>query len=386
MTRFAKRAALWLILILVVALVAASVMRAVQHRRTAASLATTPETAGGLIELAPTDLVVVRRADLSRSVAVSGGLRAVRSAQVKAKVAGELRELAAREGEPVRAGQVLGRIDPAEYDARLRQAQEQVASAQAQLDIAERSLQNNRALVDQGFISRNALDTSVSNAAAARAGLQQARAGVDLARKALNDTVLRAPIDGVVAARNAQPGERVAVEARIVDIVDLTRLELEAPVPAEQVVLLAVGARAILRVDGLAEPVQATLARINPSTQAGTRAVLVYLALDTHPALRQGLFASGEIELDRVRALALPASAVRHEAGRHFVLVLHDDRVEQRQVKAGRTARDAAGGDPLVEIVEGLTEGERVLAGSVGLVRDGVRVRLTQVNSTAAAR
>jgi membrane fusion protein, multidrug efflux system len=378
MNRSAKRIALWLALIVLVAVVAASVVRAIQHRKAATALAATP-TAAALVELAPTDLVTVRQAEMSRSVSVSGGLRAVRSAQVKAKVAGELRELAVREGEPVRAGQVLGRIDPVEYEARLRQAQEQAASAQAQLDIAERSLQNNRALVDQGFISRNALDTSVSNAEAARATLQQARAGVDLARKALSDTVLRAPIDGVIAARNAQPGERVAVEARIVDIVDLSRLELEAAVPAEQVVQLAPGARASLRVDGLPEPVQATLVRINPSTQAGTRAVLVYLALDTHPALRQGLFASGNIELDRARALALPASAVRHDAGRPFVLVLQDDRVEQRQVTTGRSARDAAGGEALVEIVDGLSEGDRVLAGSVGLVRDGVRVRLTQV-------
>ena len=378
MNRSAKRIALWLTLIVLVAVVAASVVRAIQHRKAATALAATP-TAAALVELAPTDLVTVRQAEMSRSVSISGGLRAVRSAQVKAKVAGELRELAVREGEAVRAGQVLGRIDPVEYEARLRQAQEQAASAQAQLDIAERSLQNNRALVDQGFISRNALDTSVSNAAAARATLQQARAGVDLARKALSDTVLRAPIDGVIAARNAQPGERVAVEARIVDIVDLSRLELEAAVPAEQVVQLAPGARASLRVDGLPEPVQATLVRINPSTQAGTRAVLVYLALDTHPALRQGLFASGDIELDRARALALPASAVRHDAGRPFVLVLHDDRVEQRQVTTGRSARDAAGGEALVEIVDGLSEGDRVLAGSVGLVRDGVRVRLTQV-------
>ena len=384
MNRTSKRTALWLTVILLVAIVAASALRAVQHRRAAAALASQNTSTPSQIELAPTDLVTVKETELDQSVAVSGGLRAVRSAQVKAKVAGELRELTVREGESVRAGQVLGRIDPAEYEARLRQSQEQVAAAQAQLDIAERSLQNNRALVDQGFISRNALDTSVSNAAAARAGLQQARAGVDLARKALNDTVLRAPIDGVVAARNAQPGERVAVEARIVDIVDLTRLELEAPVPAEQVVQLAVGARARLRVDGLAEPVQATLARINPSTQPGTRAVLVYLALDPHPALRQGLFATGEIVLDRTRGLALPASALRQDAGRKIALVVHDDRVEQREVRTGRTARDANGGETLVEIVDGLAAGDRVLAGSVGLVRDGVRVRVTEVASQPA--
>lgn len=384
MNRTSKRTALWLTVILLVAIVAASALRAVQHRRAAAALASPNTSAPAQIELAPTDLVTVKETELNQSVAVSGGLRAVRSAQLKAKVAGELRELTVREGESVRAGQVLGRIDPAEYEARLRQSLEQVAAAQAQLDIAERSLQNNRALVDQGFISRNALDTSVSNAAAARAALQQARAGVDLARKALNDTVLRAPIDGIVAARNAQPGERVAVEARIVDIVDLTRLELEAPVPAEQVVQLAVGARARLRVDGLAEPVQATLARINPSTPPGTRAVLVYLALDPHPALRQGLFATGEIVLDRTRGLALPVSALRQDAGRAIALVVHDDRVEQREVRTGRTARDANGGETLVEIVDGLAAGDRVLAGSVGLVRDGVRVRVTEVASQPA--
>lgn len=383
MNRLAKRIAPWLVLALIVAALAAGVLRALQSRQASTATAASPA-ADVLVELAPGDLLTVQRRELARTVAVSGSVKAVRTAQVKAKVAGELRGLTVREGEAVRAGQVLGRIDPAEYEARVRQAQEQAAAAQAQLDIAERSLQNNRALVDQGFISRNALDTSVSNAAAARAALQQARAGVDLARKALGDTVLRAPIDGVVAVRAAQPGERVGVEARIVEIVDLSRLELEAAVPADQVVQLDVGARARLRVDGLAEPVEATLARINPSTQAGTRAVPVYLTLAAHPALRQGLFATGEIELERTQALALPASALHGEAGRDVVLVLHDDRVEQRQVKRGRSARDPSSGETLVEIVEGLAEGERALAGSVGLVRDGARVRLTQMPASSA--
>jgi RND family efflux transporter MFP subunit len=384
MNRFSKRAALWLTLILLASLVAVGVLRAVQHRQAAAAPTTAPGASSELIELAPTDLIVARRADLSRTVAVSGSLRAVRTAQVKAKVAGELRELAVREGEPVRSGQVLGRIDPSEYEARLRQAQEQAASARAQLDIAERSLQNNRALVDQGFISRNALDTSVSNAAAARAALQQALAGVDLARKALNDTALRAPFDGFISARVAQPGERVSVDARILEIVDLSRLEMEAPVPAEQVVQLVAGARAQLRVDGLAEAVSATLARINPSTQAGTRAVMVYLTLDGHPALRQGLFATGEIEVERAQALTLPASALRQEGSRTVALLVRDDRVEPREVKTGRSSPDPASGERLVEIIEGLNEGDRVLAGSAGLVPAGVRVRLTQLPASSA--
>lgn len=222
MNHHIRRTLPWLILGLLLLGLVLGVIRAVKARQ---ALAPAAATVVSLVELAPTDLVKVQRQDMSRRIAISGTLKAVHTAQVKAKVAGELRSLEVREGEAVRAGQVLGRIDPTEYAARLRQALEQAASAQAQLDIAERTLANNRALADQGFISRNALETSMLNAAAARAAVQQAQAGVDLARKALDDTVLRAPIAGQVSMRSAQPGERVGVEARIVEIVDLSRLE-----------------------------------------------------------------------------------------------------------------------------------------------------------------
>ncbi|MFN3415995.1 MAG: efflux RND transporter periplasmic adaptor subunit [Caldimonas sp.] len=377
MNRYLRRALPWLIVGLLLLGLVLGVIRAVKARQSLAQTAPSEATVS-LVELAPSDLVEVQRHELGRSIAVSGGLKAVRTAQVKAKVAGELQELVVREGESVRAGQVLGRIDPTEYAARLRQAQEQAASAQAQWEIAERTLANNRALVDQGFISRNALETSISNAAAARAAVQQAQAGVDLARKALDDTVLRAPIAGQVSVRAAQPGERVGVDARIVEIVDLSSLELEAAVRAEEVVGLSPGARARLRVDGLDETLDATVVRINPSTQPGTRAVPVYLAVQAHPALRQGLFATGQIEQMRRHTLAVPESVLRHDEARPHVLVLREDRIELREVILGESGQSAAG-QRVVEIRSGLAEGERVLAGSVGRVRDGVRARVTSV-------
>lgn len=377
MNRYLRRALPWLIVGLLLLGLVLGVIRAVKARQSLAQTAPSEATVS-LVELAPSDLVEVQRHELGRSIAVSGGLKAVRTAQVKAKVAGELQELVVREGESVRAGQVLGRIDPTEYAARLRQAQEQAASAQAQWEIAERTLANNRALVDQGFISRNALETSISNAAAARAAVQQAQAGVDLARKALDDTVLRAPIAGQVSVRAAQPGERVGVDARIVEIVDLSSLELEAAVRAEEVVGLSPGARARLRVDGLDETLDATVVRINPSTQPGTRAVPVYLAVQAHPALRQGLFATGQIEQMRRHTLAVPESVLRHDEARPHVLVLREDRIELREVILGESGQSAAG-QRVVEIRSGLAEGERVLTGSVGRVRDGVRARVTSV-------
>ncbi|HKX95513.1 MAG TPA: efflux RND transporter periplasmic adaptor subunit, partial [Methylibium sp.] len=352
-----------------VALAVVGVVAAIALRRPPAPApvaAAAPE-----LELAPADVAVAAPRELRRTLEVTGALKAVDWAMVKARVAAEVARIDVREGDRVSAGQVLGRLDGTEYELKLRQAQQQAMSAKAQLDIAERALENNRALVGQGFISQNALDTSISNAAAARAALQAANAAADLARKALTDTVLRAPIAGWVAQRLAQPGERVAVDARLIEIVDLSKLEIEAAVPAQDLASLKPGAQATLRVEGVEAPVTARVARIGPSAQAGTRAVPIYLAVDGQPGLRQGLFAQGEIELERRTALAVPASAVRIDQALPYAIALEEGRAVARPLALGLRSSAAAGGEALVEVTAGLAEGSTVLRGSVGTVRDG---------------
>ncbi|MGQ9725012.1 MAG: efflux RND transporter periplasmic adaptor subunit [Tepidimonas sp.] len=368
-----KRIVKWGLLLAAVALMVGLSVRGVMQRHSQAKV--TPNPAPAVLELAPQDLVTVRRLTVQRTLPVSGTVEAIRTAVVKAKVAAELRQLQVREGQAVRAGQELGRLDATEFEARLRQAVQQAQAASAQVDIAERTLQNNRALVERGFISRNALDTAVSNAAAARASLLAAEAAVDLARKALDDTVLRAPIDGWVSQRFVQPGERVAVDARVLEIVDLSALELRALMPPEQVGLVRPGAVASLRVEGLAAEVPARVVRINPSAQAGTRAIPVYLAVQAREGLRHGLFASGRIEVARETALALPESAVRLDEAQPYVLVLQEQRLVPRTVQLDGSAE--VDGEPVRVIRSGVAEGDRVLAGSIGGVRDGIAVRLT---------
>ncbi len=353
-------------------------------------------TVGPAIELAPTDLAKAAQVELVQSLPVSGGLRAVQSAFVKARVGAEIRDLTVREGDRVVAGQLLGRLDPTEYDWRLRQAEDQARSAEAQLQIAERTLANSRALVDQGFISKNALDTAVSNAAGASAALQAARATAELARKAVRDTEIRAPIGGLVAQRLAQPGERVSLDTRLLEIVDLSRLELEAAVTPEDVLAVRIGQAASVTLEGLAEPVAARVSRINPGTQAGTRAVLTYLELAPHPALRQGLFARATIELQRRTVLVVPASAVRFDRARPYVLELEGGVAVERPVTLGQRGEAPIDGRPeaAVEITEGLAAGAMVLRGSVGAMRPGTRVvrpgtagaaGATQVSTPASA-
>jgi RND family efflux transporter MFP subunit len=323
--------------------------------------------------------------ELARMLDVSGSVRAVQSAYVKARVAGEITRIAVREGEAVKLGQPLVQQDTSDLDWRLRQAEEQARAARAQLDIAQRTLSNNRALVAQGFISATALDTSSSNEAAAQANLQAALAGVEIARKARGDATLTAPLAGIVSQRLAQPGERVSVDTRILEIVDLSTLEIELALSPEDVAGVRVGHTARLQVDGIAEPVTARVARISPSAQAGSRTVPVWLTLDKHPALLQGLFARGRIELERQRVLALPVSAVRVDRADPYALVLDGGRVQARGVRTGsRGQGPAADSGEWVAITQGVVDGTQVLAGRVGAVADGTAWRPEPAASAAA--
>ncbi len=326
------------------------------------------------LELAAADVLVLQRQPLARGLDISGSLKAVNSAFVKARVAAEIKTLTVREGDSVRAGQVLGQLDATEFDWRLRQADSQAAAARAQLEIAQRQLTNNKALVAQGFISPTALETSASSEMGAQATLQAALAAVELARKSRSDAVLTAPISGLVAQRLAQPGERVAVDARILEIVDLSRMELEAAIAPQDLASLQVGARARLLLDGSDQPVPATVVRINPSALAGSRTVTAYLALAPGPALRNGLFARGWIGLDQRTALALPLSAVRTDQAQPYAVRIRNGRAEQRPLTLGLRGQTA--GRDMVEILAGLDEGDLVLAASAGLVPTGVRLKV----------
>jgi len=326
------------------------------------------------VALAASDLVQVKTLELQQTVLISGPVKAVHTALVKARIPGELRDLAVREGDTVRAGQVLARIDPTESDARLRQARQQAAAAKAQVAMAQRTLDNNQALVAQGFISSTALASSQASLDAAQASYQAAQSGADLAAKALDDTMLRAPIGGEISQRLAQPGERVPVDARIVEIVDNRQLELEASLNAADSLQVKVGQSAQLTLDGTKQVVQAKVVRINPSASVGSRTVLVYLALAVDAKLRHGLFAQGHLNVGTVTTLALPLSAVRTDKPQPYVQVVKQNQVQHANVTLGPRGNLA---DLAMVAVTGVAEGSVVIDGAVGSLRVGTLVTST---------
>jgi RND family efflux transporter MFP subunit len=380
-----RRRTIWIGIAVLVLAIGLGVVRALSQKR--AQHDAVAEASMGkvqsVIELAATDIVKAAERPLAQGLPISGSLRAVNSAVVKARVAGELQGLTVREGDVVKAGQVIAKIEATEYLARVNQAQQQADAAKAQIDIAQRQWDNNKKLVDQGFISKSALDTSWNTFTAAESTFKAALAAVDVAKKSLDDTVLRAPISGVVAQRLAQPGERVAIDSKVVEIVDLSRLELEATLTAAESVSVRVGQRALLQVEGRSQPARAKVVRINPTAQAGSRSVLAYLEIEDPTGLRQGLFSQGTLGTGAVTALAVPLSAVRTDKPSPYVLVVENNQVAHKAVETG--TRGEAEGEVMVA-VKGVPAGATVIKASVGPLREGTQVKFTSLPAGAAPK
>ena len=338
---------------------------------------TTTATPAALI-FQPTELVNTEPVELRQTLQLSGSLRAVDMATVKAKVAGDVREVLVREGEPVSSGQIVAKMDATEYEARVAQARGNLNNAKAQLEIASKARDNNLTLVEKGFISKNAFDNSASQYSGAKASVDAAQGALDIVQKSLNDTIVRAPISGLVSARNVQPGEKVAVDGKLLEIVNLQKLELEAAVPASEIAQVAVGQTVELHVEGLSQRFDGKVVRINPATQAGSRSVSVYIQV-TNPQqqLRVGMFAEGRLVLtSKGGVLARPQRAVRKDGSGAYVFTIAGGKIERKPVTLGTNG--VTGNEYRTEITSGLDIGALVIRADMGNLSPGTPARIAQ--------
>jgi RND family efflux transporter MFP subunit len=366
-----RRSLKYLIACGAVAALAAAGTAAVRVKRTEQR----PAPAATVAEFLQNDLATVEPGDLERSLPLTGSLMPLTEATVKAKVAGELVAVAVREGESVKQGQMLARIDLTEVQARVAAREADMQAAKAQLVWAEKNRNQQKALLDKSFISQSAFDNVQSNHDVAVAKLHAAQAELVVARKSQGDAVLVAPFSGIVSQRHAQPGERVALDAKVVSIVDLSRLQLEASVPPAAIGQVKVGQPINFRVEGFGErEFEGRIERINPSATAGSRSISVYAAIDNREGLlRGGMFAQGALTLSHIeRALSVPASAVREEIGQTFVYAIENGLVKRKNVKVGPP--DAAA---RVQVLEGLAAGDRIVKVNLGSLREGLTARLS---------
>ncbi len=346
---------------------------------------------------------------IARFIRVSGTLTAEEQADVAAETAGRVIATPVERGTAVSQGAELVKLSPVETEASVKEAEAnaaqiearlalganggydvnkvpEVANARANYDLATAEFNRIEKLLAERVVSQSEYDQRKTQVEAARQqfesaknaaeqqyqALQASRARVTLARKALEDTVVRAPFAGLVAQRMVSTGDYVTRGMKVAEVVRITPLRIELTVPEQFVASVGVGQAVLFEVDAFpGRKFEGKVRYVSPALRADQRALTVEAVVPNSDAqLKPGMFATAQIEQNkREPAVLVPATAVRVISGTARVFVVNGDRAEERVVATGQKV------DPLVEIVTGLKAGERVATENVNQLVDGIKVR-----------
>ena len=311
------------------------------------------------LELSPADIVTVQSVRFSNDIHVTGTIVPVRQTILNARVAGEIKAIGVREGQSVRAGQVLLTQDDRDLTARFQQAEASLFTARAEAALTQQNLERIKPLQQKEYASATELANAEKQVDIRNAQVKSAEVSLSQARQQLADMVVRAPFAGVISERLVDTGQSVAPNTPVLKIVDLSQVELVAQVAATEVTAIHVGQLLYFTADGYADKTfVGRITRINPVARGGSRRVDVYALVNNNLGLlRAGLFAKGDIRDDNaVAGVSVPFSAVQDNKGKSQVHVIPANRLAAQEVVLGR--RDEAKG---MVLVKGLQQGERVL-------------------------
>lgn len=311
-------------------------------------------------EFAAGDLAELRREPLGRRIPVSGSMRPLLQATVRSKVPAEVAKVHVQEGQAVAAGAPLFTLETADLRARLDAQMAAVAETRARLDLARKNQANNKALLEKSFISQNAYDSVANSVQVAEANMKSAEAQAAIAQRAVADAEIRAPFAGIVSKRWVNQGDKVAADMPVAHVVDLSRMELEAPVPVSEIPFVKVGQEISFEVDGFqGRRFAGRIERVNPAADAGSRSISVFATLsNSDNSLKGGMFANGTLATSSGAEVdVIPTTAIVEEGGQSFVYVVKDGKVERRSVVLG--ARNAEHG--VTTVREGLERGVQVI-------------------------
>ena len=327
------------------------------------------------LALLSNDIAMVEASSFSQSLALTGTLQPWQQTQLSAEIEAAVEDVYVRPGEAVKKGQVLLRFDLRDVKARLAAQQAQLDATKAQLDLARKNLTRNKDLLQQNFISQNTFESTENQLQVNEASYRAQVAQVEIARKALSVGEVRAPFAGMVAERSVNPGQRVGLNAKLLSLVDLSELELEANVPLAQAAAVKEGQMVTFTVEGYgARRFDGKVVRVNPVAQTGSRMLTLYARIP-NPAneLKGGMFVQGQLWLAQPQqALVLPLSALRKDDAGDYVLVAKNGRVERRNLKLGNVDQ----GSRRVAVSSGVLAGEAVLLAKLRDIKPGAAVKL----------
>jgi RND family efflux transporter MFP subunit len=347
--------------------------------QTAASEAPTA-TAPAAVEIGRENVIAVATGDISVGPLVSGELRAEREATVRAEVGGSVLQVVPEQGQAVRAGGLIARIEGRVLQDSLASAQSQLRSTEQTAQWAEKEEARIQSLVKGGALAERDLEMAHNAAVQATAAADDARARVASARKALDDLTVRSPMSGIVSVRHVNAGDVVTPGSELYTIIDPSSMRLAASVPSEQIGAVRIGAPVSFQVRGYPDQsFEGRIERVSPAADSVTRQVPIFVTIPNQGGrLVAGLFAEGRVTREARRGLVVPLTAVNENGPSPWVMRVRDGKAERVEVKLG--LRDDQ--TERVEIASGVAEGDVLLLGAAQGMTPGTPVTIRNGDKT----
>lgn len=339
--------------------------------------------AAAVLQVAPEDLVTVRSNALLSGPAITGSVQPQRRADLQAEVSAVVVQVLKDNGDKVRRGDLLVRLDDTAIRDNLNSAEEAVRAASQSFEQAERQLQRLKTLRESGMASTQQLEDAEIRRNNAQSDLAAARARAVQARQQLGRTLVRAPFDGIVSERKVSAGDTAQMGKPLLKVMDPASMRFEGLVSADAVADLKVGQPVRFRVNGYGpQEFTGAVRKIDPSANASTRQVevLVEFGEGKQPQLA-GLYAEGYVEAASKTGLTVPAMALVRDGDKAFVWRLKDGSVHKVAVVLGE--RDPRRGD--FALRSGVAEGEQLIRNPTSGLKDGQKAQLVAAGAAAPA-
>jgi RND family efflux transporter MFP subunit len=332
------------------------------------------ETSAKPLQLVEQDLLTLSQSTLARGPVISGSLQPVVKAELNAEVSGIVMQVLKDNGDLVKAGDVLVKLDQTTYRDKLLSAQEAERSAIVTLEQSNRQLKRMQSLSKQSLVTQEGLEAAENKANQAQSDLASARARLVEARQQMEKTEVKAPFSGVVATRKVSAGDTAQVGKGLMVLIDPASIRFEGYVAADRVGQVKVGNKVTFKVNGYSgQFFTGVVERINPLANESTRQVQLLVSMDLkEQSLVAGLYAEGHVEAQNSDALMVPESALIREGDKHFVWQFANNELKKTQVELG--GKDERWGTQ--EVLSGVTAGAQILRHPQGALTDGGKAQL----------
>jgi len=344
-----------------------------------------PKVAGStseVVSVGSEGIIVTKASDIRIGPAISGTMTPQEAATLRSEISGPVVQTYVEQGQPVKRGQPLARIDDTSIRETVLSAQSAARSAKLALDNATRDAERQQRLEAAGAVAPRDVEAAQRALASAQAAMADAQSRLTAAQQQLTKTVFRSPFDGLVSERPVNAGDVVQPGTAIATVVNPASMRLAGSVPAEQLASLKIGTPVIFSVNGYGtQTFTGRIDRINPTADPATRQVRVYVTIPNEKStLVGGLFADGRVATESRRGIMIPTMAVDERGIAPIVRRIRSDTVESVPVQLG--VRDNASDQ--VEIRTGLSVGDTLLANAAQGLAPGTRVRITAVGDRPA--